>query len=140
MEIYNLIERRFSNPAIVDTTRRVAFDGSSRHTGFLLPILREGLAEGAPTSGLALVEALWARMCDGTREDGSVIEPNDPFWGSRNAAAQAAKTNPMAWLEQREIYGDLAKNAQFSEAFCGWLNLIWSQGAEAALTTYIGKA
>jgi mannitol 2-dehydrogenase len=33
---------RFANPAIRDTTRRVAFDGSSRHTGFVLPILRDG--------------------------------------------------------------------------------------------------
>ena len=39
----DLITRRFSNPAIVDTTRRVAFEGSSRHTGFVLPILRDGL-------------------------------------------------------------------------------------------------
>ena len=38
-----LIARRFSNPEIVDTVRRVAFDGSSRHTGFLLPTLRQAL-------------------------------------------------------------------------------------------------
>jgi len=40
----DLIEARFSNPRIVDTTRRVAFDGSARHTGFVLPILRDQLA------------------------------------------------------------------------------------------------
>ncbi|MEZ5903559.1 MAG: mannitol dehydrogenase family protein, partial [Geminicoccaceae bacterium] len=50
-----LIDRRFSNPAIKDTTRRVAFDGSARHTGFVLPILKDGLASGTPTEGLALV-------------------------------------------------------------------------------------
>ena len=44
----DLIERRFSNPKIVDTTRRVAFDGSSRHPGFVIPTIREGLAVGAP--------------------------------------------------------------------------------------------
>ena len=75
----DLVERRFANPEIRDTTRRVAFDGSSRHPGFLHPIIRDALSVGAPIDGLALVEALWARMCAGTREDGSVIAPNDPF-------------------------------------------------------------
>ena len=54
-----LISRRFSNPAMRDTTRRVAFDGSSRHAGFVVPSLRDGLRSGAPIEGLALVEALW---------------------------------------------------------------------------------
>ena len=58
-----LIERRFANPEIRDTTRRVAFDGSSRHTGFVLPILRDALDAGGSVRGLSLVEALWARMC-----------------------------------------------------------------------------
>jgi mannitol 2-dehydrogenase len=35
----DLIEARFSNPRIVDTTRRVAFDGSARHTGFRVTYL-----------------------------------------------------------------------------------------------------
>jgi len=134
-----LIERRFSNPAIVDTTRRVAFDGSSRHPGFVLPILRDGLATGAAVEGLALVEALWARMCEGTREDGSVIAANDPFWERRQAAARIAKHRPAAWLEQREIYGDLAGEPRFAGAFADWLTQIWSAGAEAALRNYTGK-
>ncbi len=46
-----LIHRRFSNPMIVDTTRRVAFDGSSRHPGFILPTIRERLAAGTPIDG-----------------------------------------------------------------------------------------
>jgi mannitol 2-dehydrogenase len=132
----DLVERRFSNPAIVDTTRRVAFDGSSRHTGFVLPILRAGLASDAPIDGLALVEALWARMCEGTREDGSKILPNDPIWNRLNVAALAAKDRPNVWLEQRDLYGDLAETPRFADAFARWLNLIWSQGTEAALHSY----
>ncbi|CAN0605643.1 unnamed protein product, partial [Ectocarpus sp. 12 AP-2014] len=73
-----LITQRFANPSIKDTTRRVAFDGFSRHTGFVLPTVRDALQAGADVTGLALVEALWARMCFGTREDGSTIDANDP--------------------------------------------------------------
>ena len=133
----DLIERRFSNPAIRDTTRRVAFDGSSRHTGFVLPILRDALAAGGPVQGLALVEALWARMCAGHREDGSLIEPNDPLWADLQAAALRAREDPSVWLAQRPIYGDLAADAVFAEAFAMWLRLLWSDGTAAALERYL---
>jgi mannitol 2-dehydrogenase len=132
-----LIERRFANPRIIDTVRRVAFDGSSRHTGFLLPVLREALAAGTPVEGLALSQALWARMCEGRREDGSRIEPNDPHWDSLTAAAAAAKDRPQAWLEQRQFYGDLGDDARFAGAFGRWLQLIWRDGTEAALRAYL---
>lgn len=137
-EVYaDLIATRFSNPAIADTTRRVAFDGSSRHTGFVLPILQDGLAKGTSIKGLALVEAIWARMCEGTREDRSLIEPNDPFWNDLNAAAKAAKYEPRAWLAQTNIYGDLANEPRFSDAFERWLGMIWADGLTAALETYV---
>ncbi|MFN2305547.1 MAG: mannitol dehydrogenase family protein [Paracoccaceae bacterium] len=133
----DLIDQRFANPEIRDTVRRVAFDGSSRHTGFLLPVVRDALKAGTPVSGLALVEALWARMCEGTREDGSAIAPNDPMWDDLQAAAKFAKNRPAAWLEQRRIYGDLAAQATFADAFSNWLSLIWQDGTEAALQAYL---
>ena len=102
----------------------------------MLPILRDGLRTGAPVEGLALVEALWARMCEGTREDGSVIEPNDPFWDTLQAAAKAARDRPRVWLEQRQFYGDLAEAPRFADAFERWLDNIWSDGCEAALQAY----
>ena len=133
----DLIDSRFSNPEIIDTVRRVAFDGSSRQTGFILPTLRDALAAGTPTSGLALSQAIWARMCEGTREDGSQIAPNDPIWNVLNTAAKAAKTNPQAWLDQGNLYGDLAQHNTFATQFSDWLTLIWADGVEAALRHYL---
>ncbi|MBC7144621.1 MAG: mannitol dehydrogenase family protein [Thioclava marina] len=135
----DLIARRFSNPAIVDTTRRVAFDGSSRHPGFVLPSVREGLAAGKPVSGLALVEAAWARMCAGTREDGSEITPNDPFWEALTLRAQEAKSDPRRWLEMRQTYGDLADTPRFADAFAHWLEMIWAEGMSAAIDAYLAS-
>lgn len=136
-EYLDLIISRFANPKIKDTTRRVAFDGSSRHPGFLLPVLRDGLDKGAPISGLALAEAFWARMCEGTRENGSVIEPNDPNWFQLQTAAKAARTRPAVWLEQSHIYADLASNTRFVEAFEGWLSHIWQHGCVSAVEAYL---
>ncbi len=133
----DLVERRFANPEIVDTVRRVAFDGSSRHPGFILPVLRAALAGGMPIDGLALSQALWARMCEGTREDGSTIAPNDPIWADLTAAANAARTDPVAWLDQRMLYGDLADDARFRESFIRWMGVIQQDGTEAALRAYL---
>jgi len=53
----DLIDARFSNPQIIDTVRRVAFDGASRHTGFILPTVRDALAQGTPIDGLAMIRS-----------------------------------------------------------------------------------
>lgn len=132
------VTARFKNPATKDTTRRVAFDGSARHTGFVLPIIRHALRAGAPIEGLALAEALWARMCFGEREDGSHIEPNDPHWEALKQAARQAEADPSAWIAQRAFYGDLPNNEPFAEAFGAALRRIWSQGVERTLEAYAG--
>lgn len=134
----DLLDSRFSNPAIYDTVRRVAFDGSSRQTGFILPIIRDALAAGTPYEGLALSQALWARMCAGVRENSSHVEPNDPIWSELVAVSNAARHNPSAWLEQRKLYGNLADHQNFSKAFAKWLNLIWEKGVESAMRAYTG--
>ena len=133
----DLVRKRFSNPKIIDTTRRVAYDGSSRQTGFLLPSIRDGLASGTPIDGLALIQASWARMCEGTREDGTLIQPNDPFWDELQANAKAARSNPNVWLEMRQIYGNLAREPQFANSFKTWLGIIWDRGLDKAIEIYL---
>lgn len=133
----NLIERRFANAEIVDTVRRVAFDGSSRHSGAVLPVIRDAIARGTSLEGLALSQALWARMCLGTREDGSAIEPNDPVWDTLVQAAKAARDNPQVWLDQRHFYGSIGDDNGFANAFAYWLTMLYAKGVEATLTAYI---
>ncbi len=77
-------------------------------------------------------------MCAGTREDGSVIAANDPHWDKLTEVAKSARTRPEAWLEQATIYGDLAADPVFVRAFSRWLSLIWAQGTQAAIDTYLG--
>lgn len=139
MGYLDLVARRFGNPEIHDTTRRVAFDGGSRHPGFVLPIVRDALAAGGSIEGLALTEALWARMCAGTREDGSVIEPNDPQWDALTQAATHAKEDPKLWLEQAWIYDSLSENAVFAAAFDKWLTKLWADGTQATLDHYLAS-
>ena len=133
----DLVHKRFSNPKIIDTTRRVAFDGSSRQPGFLIPSIRDGIINAKPIDGLALIQASWARMCEGTREDGTLIAPNDPFWNELQAKAKAARSNPSVWLEMDQIYGNLAKEPRFANSFETWLDVIWNQGLDKAIEIYL---
>ena len=139
-EYLALIERRFANPRIIDTTKRVACDGSSRHPGFILPSIRERIAEGVSVDGLALVEALWARYCRGVREDSSVIEPNDPIWEDLLPRAEAAEKNPEIWLDLPSVFDDaVAGDAGFRESFSRHLKNIYAQGVSGAIQTYLER-
>lgn len=133
----DLVAKRFSNPRIIDTTRRVAFDGSSRHAGFVLPIVRSRLMANASVEGLALVEALWARMCQGTRESGATIEPNDPNWTALQARAQVARDDPLCWLAQPSIYDAEIRRSSFARSFSDWLERVCTDGVESTLSHYI---
>jgi mannitol 2-dehydrogenase len=135
-----LVTARFANPLIRDTVRRVAFDGSSRHPGFVLPSIRDALAAGAPVEGLALTQALWCRTCAGVRADGSVIAPNDPHWDARHRAALAARDDPGAWLGQHEVYGETGRDPRLAASFAGWMRLLAEGGPRAALGRYLAAA
>ena len=133
-----IVERRFANPKIGDTVRRLCFDGSNRQPKFIMPSIADNLAQGRGVEGLALESALWCRYCAGTSESGKGIEPNDPIWDRLTARATAARTDPGAWLSMRDIYGAAGEAPAFREAFARWLGVIWSEGTEAALRRYVG--
>ena len=61
-DYYRLIVRRFANPKIGDTIRRLCLDGSNRQPKFIVPVVRDRLKAGGSIDGLALESALWCRM------------------------------------------------------------------------------
>lgn len=133
----DLIIGRFSNPEVADTIRRLCLDGSNRQPKFILPSIRDNLARGVVPKGLILANALWARYCAGQDELGQEIEANDPDWAKLTDLAQQARHDPKAWLDQPEIYGDLADDPAFRTAFVAALAEVWAKGAEAAMEAYL---
>lgn len=138
-QYFEIIERRFANPKIGDTIRRLCLDGSNRQPKFVIPSIADRLAQGLPVDGLALESALWCRYCAGTTDSGAVIEPNDPIWPRLTETAQRAKTDSAAWLGMRDIYGETADAPAFRDAFDGWLRALWANGAAATLERYLGR-
>lgn len=132
-----LIESRFSNPEIADTTRRLCLDGSNRQPKFIVPSLRDNLAAGTVPKGLVLLSALWCRYCFGTTDSGVVVEPNDPNWTALQDRARRAKETPAEWLAMTEVYGDLAQNDLLAAEFAAALEAVWRDGAEAVLRRFL---
>lgn len=136
-DYYALVAKRFSNPTIGDTIRRLCLDGSNRQPKFIIPTIADRLKAGKGIEGLALESALWCRYCFGTTDSGKVIEPNDPSWDRMTATAKAAKDDPSAWLAMSDIYGDVGKNPAFAAAFARWLAALWQDGTRATLQSYL---
>jgi len=130
------IVQRFANPKIGDTVRRLCFDGSNRQPKFIVPTVRERLAAGGDVGGLALGSALWCRYCHGESESGRVIAANDPRWESLVERARAARKDPTAWLDMREVYGAVGQDARWRTAFTNALDALWRDGTESVLTRY----
>lgn len=138
-EYFNLIDRRFSNPAIGDTIRRLCLDGSNRQPKFIVPSIADSLKAGRSFRGLTLLSALWCRYCYGTTESGAIIEANDPNWERLQKTAHAAKADPMAWLAMADIYGAISANEAFRAAFAQAMNAVWSEGVEKAVKAYLAN-
>ncbi len=136
-DYYKLIERRFTNPKIGDTIRRLALDGSNRQPKFIVPPMADRLRAGKSIKGLALESALWCRYCFGTTDSGKVIEPNDPSWDRLQKAAHAAKTEPSIWLGMDDIYGEVGKHPEMAKEFTSALNSLWTIGTTATITNYL---
>jgi mannitol 2-dehydrogenase len=136
-DYWKIIAQRFSNPTVADTIRRNCYDGFNRQPKFIVPVAKEALKKGESVDGLALVSAMWCRYCQGTREDGSTIEPNDPIWEQLQERALKAKKDPPVWLEMKEVYGDVGQNKEFVEAFTKALENLDEVGVEGAMKRYI---
>jgi mannitol 2-dehydrogenase len=138
-EYYQLIERRFSNRKIGDTITRLCLDGSNRQPKFILPSAADRVAQGKSVEGLALVSAFWARYCFGTTDSGKPIAPNDPSWTRLTAEAKRAKDAPTSWLAMTDIFGGLAQEPAYVEAFSHALDTIWAIGTKATLEAYLSN-
>src|SRR3954452_2520007 len=128
----SLIER-FSNPAIRDTLARLAFDGSERITKWLLPVVRENLAAGGEVRRSAAIVAGWARYCEGVDEEGRPIEVVDRRRDELTARALRQREDPLAFLADRELLGDLVEDERFTSHYRAALDSLHERGARATL-------
>ena len=129
--------RRFANPHIGDTVRRLCHDGSNRQPKFILPTVADRLRGGRRVDGLALAGALWCRYCYGTSDSGVAIAPNDPAWPRLTSRAQEARRDPRAWLAMRDVFDDLGDDPRYATAFSRALDALWRDGTRVTIARYL---
>ncbi|PWW23887.1 mannitol 2-dehydrogenase [Geodermatophilus normandii] len=122
---------RFANPAIRDTLARLCENASDRIPQFLLPVLRADLAAGREIRRSVAVLAGWARTAEGTDDTGRPVELSDP---RRDALlARARDADPLAFLRERDVFGDLAEDPRVAAAFTQTLTSLRQRGTRATV-------
>jgi mannitol 2-dehydrogenase len=141
LQVYKatLIER-FANPEVRDTLARLCAESSDRISGWVLPIISEQLAGEGDIWRSALVVAAWARYAEGVDEQGAPITIVDRLADQLTAAAQRQRSQPSAFIEQRELFGDLADQPRFVEAYTTALDSLHAKGALATVTAAASSA
>jgi mannitol 2-dehydrogenase len=132
-----LIER-FANPGVRDTIVRLCFGSSDRIPKWLLPVIRENLASGAPIEMSAAVVASWARYAEGVDEEGEPIDVQDQLAETLVPIAKSQRENPTAFIENTEVFGDLAQQPRFVDAYLSTLRSLHEHGARATLEKLLG--
>lgn len=127
---------RFSNPEVRDTLARLCAESSDRIPKWLLPVIRTQLKAGGDISRSAAVVASWARYAEGTDEQGRPIEVVDRLKDKLMGIAAHNRDNPTAFIENRELFGDLADEPRFVAAYREALASLHSAGALETVRRY----
>ena len=126
-----LIER-FGNAEVRDTVARLAAESSDRIPKWLVPVIRANLATGGEVEVSAAIVAAWARYAEGVDEEGEPIHVVDRIADERMAAA-ARQADPLAFVRDPDLFGDLADQPRFVEAYVRALESLRTRGAAATV-------
>lgn len=124
---------RYRNPEVRDTLARLAAESSDRITKWLLPVVRERLAEGGRIDCSAAIIASWARYDEGVDEAGAPIAVVDRRREQMMPRAARQREDPLAFIQEREVFGDLADDPRFTGPYLAALKSIIENGALATV-------
>jgi len=129
---HRLIER-FSNAQVKDTVARLCAESSDRIPKWLLPVIRHNLDTGGEILLATAVVASWARYAEGVDEHGRPIEVVDRLRDTLMATARQQDHDPLAFLRNRDLFGDLIDNERFVSTYRSVLSSLHHKGARATL-------
>jgi mannitol 2-dehydrogenase len=124
---------RFANPEIRDTLARLCAQASDKIPKFVLPVIRDNLASGGDVRLAAAIVASWARYAEGIDEDGERIDVVDPLRETLRADAIRQRRDPLAFIANRDLFGDLVDDERFVSAYCLTLDSLHHKGARATV-------
>lgn len=127
--------RRYANPEVKDTLARLCAESSDRIPKWLLPVVREQLAKGGDVRRAAAVVASWARYAEAVDEDGHPINVVDRLKTSLMEIASKNRSHSSCFIENRDVFGELAQDKRFVTAYLHALHLLHTVGARKTVQT-----
>jgi mannitol 2-dehydrogenase len=124
---------RFSNAHVRDTVARLCAESSDRIPKWLLPVIRHNLEHGGEITRSAAIVAAWARYDEGVDEQGEPIKIVDRLAERLHATAQRNREDPLAFLRDREVFGDLVDDERFTAVYREHLESLHAHGSRAPL-------
>ena len=129
----NTLIERYSNEHVRDTLARLCAESSDRIPKWLLPVARINLKNDGEIARSAGIVASWARYAEGTDESGEPITVVDRLKEPLMAAAARQREDKLAFLRNRDVFGDLVDNDRFTTAYLKTLDTLHTKGARAAV-------
>jgi mannitol 2-dehydrogenase len=124
---------RFSNPNVRDTVARLCAESSDRIPKWLLPVIRQNLAAGGEIKRSAAIVASWARYAEGVDEQNRPIEVVDRLRDSLMTNARRQREDPLAFIADREVFGDLIDDERFTALYRASLASLYAHGTRVTL-------
>ncbi|MEP2279168.1 mannitol dehydrogenase family protein [Maribacter sp.] len=122
----SLLER-FANPNIKDSVSRICSESSAKLPKFLIATIQDNLANGGSIKFATLVIAAWCYYSDkGIDKDGNEIEIIDAMQEQLRLAASKTQTDPLAFIRQESLFGNLINEDKFTNLYSDLVQKIYA--------------
>lgn len=119
--------QRFANPNIKDSVHRICMESSAKLPKFLIATVHENLATGGSIKFATLVIATWCYYSDkGMDRHEQPIQIIDAMSNELHQAAKQTKVDPLAFLKQESLFGNLVNNEQFTKLYIEAIQKIYT--------------
>lgn len=129
------LQERFANPNIKDSVSRICSESSAKLPKFLISTLEENLARDGSIQYATLVIAAWCYYSDkGVDKNQQSIEIIDVMEAELHQAAKQIQTDPLSFIRQQSLFGNLAQNERFRNLYVDMVQKIYKN---ADIRTYM---
>lgn len=117
---------RFANPNIKDSVSRICSESSAKLPKFLISTLEENLARDGSIQYATLVIATWCYYSDkGVDKNQQSIEIIDAMSNELHHASKQTQVDPLAFVKQESLFGNLAQNERFRNLYVDMVQKIY---------------
>ncbi|MDR0574552.1 MAG: mannitol dehydrogenase family protein [Tannerella sp.] len=126
--------RRFKNSNIKDHLTRICSENSAKLPKFLIPTIKEQLEKNGPIKYGAFILAAWCHTLALYAKNRYHYSIRDAMLDElTQAALYASEHEPLAFLRERAVFDDLAKQPRLANEFTKSFNAIHSLGIKTSL-------